>query len=94
MTNIPFQPLFARVLLQREKVQKIGTILLPATTSDRYNPDEGTLIAVGHTVEPEIADYIGKKVMFAKYSGAWIKVKDEEYFLCQEDDLLGVVTNE
>jgi len=29
--------------------------------------------------------------MFAKYSGAWLKIKGEEYFMCQDEDLLGVV---
>lgn len=91
MTNIPFAPLFARVLLKRDKVEKIGSIILPDTAVSKYNPEEGTLVAVGHTVEDIINDYIGKKVMFAKYSGAWLKIAGEEYFICQEEDLLGVV---
>jgi chaperonin GroES len=87
MTNIG-TPLFARVLLKRTKVDKIGSIILPNATADRYTPDEGVVVAVGHTVDEEINDLIGKKVMFAKYSGSWIKIKDEEYFICQEEDLL------
>lgn len=90
MENVPFTPLFARVLLKREKVEKIGSIILPQEASGKYNPEEGTLVAVGHTVEPEIGALIGQKVMFAKYSGAWLKIKDQEYFMCQEEDLLGV----
>lgn len=90
MTNVPFTPLFARVLLKREKVDKIGTIILPESATNKYNPEEGILVAAGHTVDKEIADLIGQKVMFAKYSGAWLKLKDEEYFICQEEDLLGV----
>mgnify|MGYP001582261501 FL=1 len=70
MTKIPFTPLFARVLLKRDKVEKIGSIILPDTAHNKYNPEEGIVVAIGHTVDEIIADLIGKKVMFAKYSGA------------------------
>lgn len=91
MTKIPFTPLFARVLLKRDKVEKIGSIILPDTAHNKYNPEEGIVVAIGHTVDEIIADLIGKKVMFAKYSGAWIKIQGDEYFMCQDEDLLGVV---
>lgn len=91
MTNIPFTPLFARVLLKRDKVEKIGSIILPDSATNKYNPEEGILISVGHTCEDNIKEMVGNKVMFAKYSGAWIKIQGEEYFMCQEEDLLGVI---
>lgn len=88
MTNVIGTPLFARVLLKREKTDKIGSILLPDSAVGKYNPEEGVIVSVGHTVDQEVRDLIGKKVMFAKYSGSWIKIKNTEYFLCQEEDLL------
>lgn len=91
MTNVPFTPLFARVLLKRDRVSKVGSIILPDTATNKYNPEEGILIAVGHTVDDTIRELLNRKVMFAKYSGAWIKIQEEEYFMCQEEDLLGVV---
>lgn len=90
MTKIPFTPLFARVVLKRERVEKVGSIILPDTVKGKLDPEKGTLVAVGHTCEPELNDLVGKTVLFAKYSGAWVKIDDEEYFLCQEEDLLGV----
>lgn len=90
MENLPFTPLFARVLLKREKVDKVGSIYLPDSSKGKFDSDEGILVAIGHTVEPEIKELLGKRVMFAKYSGAWIKINEEEYFMCQEEDLLGV----
>lgn len=87
MTNIG-TPLFARVVLKRDKIDKIGSIILPESSINRYNPEEGIVVAVGHTVDQEVRDLIGKKVMFAKHSGAWIKIKETEYFICQEEDLL------
>lgn len=91
MDKIPFTPLFARVLLKRSKVEKIGSIIIPDTIANKYNPDEGILVALGHTADEALKDLIGKKVTFAKYSGAWIKIQDEEYFMCQDEDLLGVI---
>lgn len=91
MDNIPFTPLFARVLLKRDKVEKIGSIILPDNASNKYNPEEGILVALGHTADEILNDLIGKKVMFAKYSGAWIKIQGIEYFMCQDEDILGVV---
>lgn len=91
MDKIPFTPLFARVLLKRDKVEKIGSIIIPDSATNKYNPEEGIIVAVGHTVDEILNDMIGKKVMFAKYSGAWLKIKDAEYFMCQDEDILGVV---
>lgn len=91
MDKIPFTPLFARVLLKRDKVEKIGSIIIPDSATNKYNPEEGIIVAVGHTVDEILNDMIGKKVMFAKYSGAWLKIKDAEYFMCQDEDILGVI---
>lgn len=87
MANIG-TPLFARVLLKRDKIDKIGSIILPSSAVDKMSPEEGIVVAVGHTVDDEVRELVGKKVMFAKYSGAWIKIQEEEYFICQEEDLL------
>jgi len=91
MSKIPFTPLFARVLLRREKRDKIGSIIIPDSAANKYNPEEGIIVAIGHTADEALQGLEGKKVMFAKYSGAWIKIKDEEYFMCQDEDLLGVI---
>lgn len=91
MDKVPFTPLFARVLLKREKVDKVGSIILPDSAANKYNPEEGILVALGHTADEVLKDLVGKKVMFAKYSGAWIKIQDVEYFMCQDEDLLGVM---
>lgn len=91
MSKIPFTPLFARVLLKRDKVEKVGSIILPDSAANKYNPEEGIIVAVGHTADEVLTDLVGKKVMFAKYSGAWLKIQGEEYFMCQDEDLLGVV---
>lgn len=91
MSKIPFTPLFARVLLRREKKEKIGSIILPATSIGKYTKEEGILIALGHTADEALKTLLNQKVMFAKHSGAWVKIGEDEYFMCQDEDLLGVI---
>ncbi len=85
------QPLFARVLIKRDGVGKIGSILIPEDAQKRNAQAKGTVVAVGPTCEPEIRELIGRTVVFGKYAGEWIKDGDDEVYLVQEEDLLGVV---
>lgn len=91
MDKIPFTPLFARVLMKRERKDKVGSIILPETAIGKYSKEEGILVAIGHTADESLRDLIGQKMMFAKHSGAWVKIGDDQYFMCQDEDLLGVV---
>ena len=90
MAQIPFQPLFARVLLEREDKEKIGSIIIPESAKSRYSPAEGRIVAVGHTVDESIKELIGKVVMFAKFAGDWLEIDGRKYFICQDEDVLGV----
>jgi len=89
-SQVPFQPLFARVLLEREEKEKIGSIILPDAAKSRYSPAEGKIVAVGDTVADNIKDLVGKVVMFAKFAGDWLEIEGRKYFICQDEDILGV----
>lgn len=91
---IPFEPVFNRVLLKRpvDKETK-GGVIIPEHLTKLRAEKEGVVVAVGNTVEDFIKDLIGNKVLFAKFAGDWIKVGDEEFYICQEEDILGVVNN-
>jgi chaperonin GroES len=91
--EIAFEPLFARVLLQREVREQIGSIILPENSKQRYTSEVGIVVAVGESVTDRVADLLGKKVLFAKYAGDWIKINGEDFFICQDEDLLGVYKN-
>jgi len=89
-SQVPFQPLFARVLLEREDKEKIGNIIIPDTAKSRYCPAEGKIVAVGDTVAENIQQLVGKVVMFAKFAGDWLEIDGKKYFICQDEDILGV----
>lgn len=84
-----------RVLIkpeQKETVSK-GGIYIPETAGDK--PQRGTVLAVG----PGTKDYdmtldVNDTVMYGKYAGTEIMIKDEKYLIMQEKDVLMVIKEE
>ena len=90
MTNtLGYEPLFARVLLEREKKEvTTGGIIIPEQAQTKHAPEYGRVVAMGPTVDESIKSLMGKTVYFAKFAGAWIKVEGKDYFICQDEDIL------
>lgn len=87
------EPLFARVILQREvPKQSSGGIILPEQSQKHNLMPEGRVVAVGPTCDPSIE--VGMLVRFGKFAGDWIKLdkeSDDEYFIVQDEDVLAIV---
>jgi chaperonin GroES len=86
-------PLHDRVLVKRieEKESAKGGIIIPDTAKEK--PQEGEVIAVGagrieKGARIPLDVKVGDRVLFGKYSGAEIKVDDEEYLILKEDEIL------
>jgi chaperonin GroES len=86
-------PLHDRVLVQRieEKESAKGGIIIPDTAKEK--PQEGEVIAVGagrieKGTRIPLDVKVGDRVLFGKYSGAEIKVDDQEYLILKEDEIL------
>jgi chaperonin GroES len=86
-------PLHDRVLIKRieEKESVKGGIIIPDTAKEK--PQEGEVIAVGagkieKGVRVPLDVKAGDRVLFGKYSGAEIKVDDEDYLILREDEIL------
>ena len=91
------QPLGDRVLvkaLESEEKTK-GGIVLPDIAKER--PSKGEIIAVGTGKVFEdgsrrlLSVKVGDKIIFGKYAGAEVKIKDQEYLILREEDILAVV---
>jgi len=73
----------------------VGGIIIPDNAKEK--PMEGQIVAIGHGRRLEDGSLakldvkVGEKVLFSKYSGTEIKVKNEEHLVMKEDDLLGVI---
>ena len=93
------RPLFARVILKREKLN--SSIIIPDDARRRHAPAKGKIVAVGGTCDDEIQMMLGKTVLFGQHAGAWINAdgtpssgEDGEYFVCMDEDLIAEVEND
>ena len=91
------QPLGDRVLvkaLESEERTKAG-IVLPDTAKER--PSKGEIIAVGTGKVFEdgsrkpLPVKVGDKIIFGKYAGTEVKIKDAEYLILREEDILAIL---
>ena len=91
------QPLADRVLVEPMEAAEVkkGGIIIPDTAKER--PQEGKIIAIGsgrvtdegNKINMEVS--VGDKILYGKYSGSEVRVKDKEYLIMRESDILAVV---
>jgi chaperonin GroES len=92
-----FRPLHDRILIKRleEKEAVKGGIIIPDTAKEK--PQEGEVVAVGHGKKTEDGKVIaldvkaGDRILFGKYSGAEIKMDNQEYLILREEEVLGII---
>ena len=92
------KPLHDKVILEviKEEEKTKSGIVLPDTI-DKEKPEEAKVVAVGpgrvlndgKLVKPSVKK--GQKVIFKKYSADEIKIKDKEYLVISEEDILAVI---
>lgn len=81
----------------KEEVTKSG-IVLPGSAQEK--PQQGEVIAVGHgkyhddtlVSFKEMGIEKGDVVMFSKYGPTEIKIDNEEFYILESHDILGVIT--
>lgn len=94
------EPLFARVLLEREAPAKVGSVYVPEEWAKRNASTRCKVIAKGPTADKSIK--IGSTVIIGMHAGAWINAqgravpdpKEAEYYLVSDEDLLCEVVDE
>ena len=96
MTTI--RPLFDRVLLKRnDEPSKTSSGLFLPETANKEKPAEGTILAIGTgrvgddgTVTPLIVKE-GDSIIFGKYAGTEIEIKNVKHLIVRESELLGII---
>lgn len=85
-------PLNDRVVLKQlvaEETTKSG-IVIPGQNKEK--PQQAEVVAVGPgTEEIKMQVKVGDKVIYSKYSGTEVKLDDEEFIICKQDDILAVI---
>jgi chaperonin GroES len=87
-----------RVLIKRIEEQETmkGRIIIPDTAKEKSQEREVVAVGTGKTLENgsivplEVKE--GDRILFGKYSGAQIKVEDQDYLILREDEIIGIFT--
>jgi len=84
------KPLADRVLVKLEKneAKTAGGIIIPDTAQEKTQ--QGLVVAVGDDKDV-IKVKAGQKVMYDKYAGTQIKIKEEEHLILKMSDIIAVV---
>ncbi len=75
-----------KIVKQNKRTQ--SGIVLPESAHEE-KPQTGEVVAVGESSEIKVKK--GQLVIFAKYSGTEIKIKNEDYLILKNEDLLGII---
>ena len=87
-----FAPIFAYCALERERLKSTsGMIIIPQGVDKRNAKNYGVLLSVGDKAEDFVKGLIGKRVLSKEHAGSWVKLGDDELFVCHEEDILGEV---
>lgn len=99
--KINIHPLGDRVLVrpysQEELSKKSPSGIIIPETIDKEKPEQGKVIAVGQGRINENGDTIpisvkvGDKVVFSKYGYDEVTIKEEEYYILKEENILAVI---
>ncbi len=92
-----FRPLHDRVLVRRIEADEksAGGIIIPDTAKEK--PQEGEVVAVGSGNKAEDGKVTpldvkkGDKILFGKWSGTEVKIKNEDLLIMKESDILGII---
>lgn len=91
------RPLHDRLVVKRldEERKTASGIVIPDTAAEK--PDQGEVVAAGNGKILEDGSVrkldvkVGDRILFGKYAGTTVKVKDQEYLVLREDDVMGVL---
>lgn len=90
------KPVNDRVVIARAPAEeKVGLIFVPTAAQEK--PFRGTVMAVGPGKPDErggrapMSLKAGDEVLIGKYTGTEVEISGEQYVVCREDDVLGVL---
>jgi chaperonin GroES len=91
------RPLHDRIVVKRveEAETRRGGIIIPDTAKEK--PQEAKVVAVGNGRVTDDGKKIaldvkaGDRILFGKYSGNEVNIKNEEYLIMREEDVLAVL---
>ena len=103
-------PVLHRVLVKPEAVEEVDELIKRAKAAgievqldkrEQAAVEVGTVVLVGSTAYKEFGTIAedqgvvpGAKVYFAKYSGKTVKIGEDKHLLLNDEDIVGVISDE
>ncbi len=95
--SLSLTPLGDRVIVEPLESEEVtpGGIILPETAKER--PQRGKVLAIGPGSRDDqgkripIEVKVGDTVLYGRYSGTEVKIKDKKYLILRENDILAVI---
>ncbi len=95
--SLNLTPLGDRVIVEPLESEEVtpGGIVLPETAKER--PQKGKVLAVGPGARDDqgkripIEVKVGDIVLYGRYSGTEVKIKDKKYLILRENDVLAIL---
>jgi chaperonin GroES len=92
-----FKPLHDRIAIkpQVSEEKTAGGIIIPDTAKEK--PSQGQVVAVGSGTRDANGNLIpleikvGDKVLYGKWGGTEVKIKDEDLIIMKESDVMGII---
>ena len=91
MANVNIKPLGDRVIIAPGKAEEktASGILIPDTAKEK--PQQGIVVAVAENKDNPLTVKVGDLVLYGKYTGTEITIKDEDYLIMKEEDILAII---
>ncbi|MGQ9500471.1 MAG: co-chaperone GroES [Anaerolineae bacterium] len=95
--SLNLTPLGDRVIVEPLESEEVtpGGIVLPETAKER--PQRGKVLAVGPGTRDDqgkripVEVKVGDVVLYGRYSGTEVKIKDKKYLILRENDVLAIL---
>jgi len=92
MENVNVKPLGDRVVVEPNEAETktASGIIIPDTAKEK--PSQGTVVSVPDANDDiKITVKVGDKVLYGKYAGTEITLKDKNYLIMSESDILAII---
>jgi chaperonin GroES len=96
--HMSLKPLHDRVLIKRIEEQETvkGGIIIPDTAKEKSQEGEVVALGAGKILENgsvlPLAVKAGDRILFGKYSGAEVRISNQDYLILREDEIIGILT--
>jgi chaperonin GroES len=91
MSKVGFSPAFERVVIRPNKKEDVTETGIVLPVEARKRPNIGTIVEIGPLVhDSKLPVKEGDIVLYQRYAGMDLTLKDEVYHLVMANDILGI----